>query len=56
MVQAVLLFCSDKWVVNPRMGRVMGGFQYQGVRRLTGQLPRRKPDRKWTYTSAATAR
>ena len=38
------------------MGRALGGFQDQVTRRLTGRLLRRKPDEKWMYTSAVTAR
>ena len=55
VVQAVLLFGSETWVVTSRMGRSLGGFQDQVARRLTGRLPRRKPDRKWNYTSLETA-
>ena len=55
VVQVVLLFVSETWVVTPCMGRDLGGFQDQVERRLTGWLLRRKPDRKWRYTSAATA-
>ena len=56
VVQEVLLFGLGTYVVTPRMGRSLGGFQYQVARRMAGRLPRRKPDRKWTYTSAATSR
>ena len=52
MVQAVLIFVSDTWMVIPSMGKALGGFQDQVARRLTGRLPRKKIDRKWTYTSA----
>ena len=54
--QAVLLFGSETSVVTPCMGRALGGFQDQVARRLMGWLPRREPDRKWMYTSVATAR
>ena len=54
-VQAVLLFGSETWVVTPRMGKSLGGVQFQVARRLTGRLPRRTPYRKWTHTSAAKA-
>ena len=37
------------------MGRVLGGFQDQVARRLTGRLLRQKTDGKWEYTSAAAA-
>ena len=33
-----------------------GGFQDQVEKHMTRRLPRHKTDRKWTYTSAATAR
>ena len=36
VVQAVLLFKSDTWVVTPRMGKALGGFQAQVARRMTG--------------------
>ena len=35
VVQLVLLFCAETWVVTPRMGRVLGRFQYQVAWRLT---------------------
>ena len=50
-----MLFGSETWVVTPRMGRVLGGFQDQVARRLTGRLPRQKTDGKWEYTLAAAA-
>ena len=56
VVQAVLLLGSENWVVTPRMGKTLGGFQSQVARQLMGRLSRRKPDGKWTYTSAETAR
>ena len=56
VVQVVLVFGSDTWVVTPRMGRVLGGFQDQVALRLAGRLPQRKTDGKWDYTSAAMAR
>ena len=50
IIKSVLLFSAVTWVVNYRMGRVLGGFQDQVARQLTGQLPRRQADRKWGYT------
>ena len=47
VVQAVLLFSLETWVVTPRMGRALGGFHDQVEIRMTGRLLRRKPDRKW---------
>ena len=56
MVQVVLLFGLENWAVTPCMGRVLGGFQDQVARRLTGRLLRQKTDRKWEYTSEVMAR
>ena len=56
VVQAVLLFRAETWVVTPRMGKALGGFQTQVVIRLTGRILWRTPDRRWRYTSAAAAR
>ena len=47
VVQAVLLFVSETWVVTPRMSRVMGDFQDQVAQRLTGRLAQQKTERKW---------
>ena len=55
VVQAVFLFGSETWVVNPCMVRALGGFQDQVAIRLAGRLLRRKPDGEWTYTSALKA-
>ena len=43
-------------MATPHMGRVLGGFQDQLARRLTGRLPRRQADWKWEYTSAEASR
>ena len=56
MVQVVLLFGLETKVVTPRMGMSPRGSQDQVATRLTGRLLRRKPDEKWMYTSAVTAR
>ena len=56
VVQSVLLFLLETWVVTPRMVKAMVGVQYQVARWSTGRLLRRTPDGKCTYTSAATAR
>ena len=56
IVQSVLIFSAETWVINPRMGQVLGGFQYQVARRLEGCLPQWRIDGKWEYTSAEEAR
>ena len=56
IVQSVLLFGTEMWVVNPHMGQVQGGFQYQVERRLTGRIPRQRLDGNWEYTLVEAAR
>ena len=48
VVQAVLLFGSDTWLVTPCIGKSMGGVHAQVAKRLMGRLPWRTLDRKWT--------
>ena len=56
MVQAVMLFGSETWVVTPCTGRYLGGFQDQVERRLMGRLLQQRPDGKWAYTLSEKAR
>ena len=56
VVQSVLIFGAETWVITPCMGRVLGGSQEQVARLLTGRLLRRWHDKKRYYTSAAAAR
>ena len=56
MIQSVMLFGAEIWVVTPRMGKALGGFQTQVVRWLTGHLLRITTGRTWRYTSEAAAR
>ena len=56
VVQVVLLFGSETWVVTPPYGQSTGGFQDQVAQQLTGRLTQQKTERKWEYTLAATAR
>ena len=50
VVQVVLLFFAETWLVTPGMVRFLGEFQYQLMRHLMGWLPRKKPYGKWEYT------
>ena len=56
MVQAVLLFGSQTWVVTPRTGRALGELHEQVAQHLTVRILRRKTDKMWEYTSAGAAR
>ena len=41
IVQAVMLYGLDTWVVYPRIGRTLGGFHHKMARILTGKQPQR---------------
>ena len=55
LIQAVLLFREEIWVVTPHMGTSPRGFQTQVEIRLTGQLPLSTTVRTWKYTLAEAA-
>ena len=57
VVQLVLIFAAETWVVSPCVGQVLGGggFQDQVAKILIGRLLRRQTDGKWGYTSAVEA-
>ena len=51
VVQQVLLFGAETWVVTPRMERTLSSFMHGVARRITGRQPRRGWDGKWFYPS-----
>ena len=50
LVQEVLLFGAETWVLTPRIERVLESFMHGAARRITGNQPRIGGDEKWTYT------
>ena len=44
VVQQVLLFGAETWVVTPKMERVLSAFLHGATRRLAGRQPRREKD------------
>ena len=42
VVQVVLMYGSETWVMSPRIGRTLCGFHNRAVCRLTGWRIRRK--------------
>ena len=42
VLQAVLLFRAETWVLTPMMERALDSFQHRVARRLTGGQPRRR--------------
>ena len=51
VVQQVLLFGAETWVVTPKMERALSAFLHGAARRLNGRQPRREKDREWQYPS-----
>ena len=49
VVQSLLIYGSDTWVLTPRMKRVLGGFHHRVDLRLTGRQPWKGRDRGWVY-------
>ena len=56
VVQLVLLFVAETWVINIRMGRVLRSLHDQVARQLAGQLKWRRSDGRWIYTLKEAAR
>ena len=49
LVQLVLLYRSDKWVLTPRMKRLLGRFHRKVACRITGRQTWKGQDRGWFY-------
>ena len=47
VVQQVLLFGAETWVVSPIMERALSAFIHGAARQLTGRHPQRGRDGKW---------
>ena len=54
VVQAVLIFVSETWVMTPNMGRSLGIFQNVVARRITGKHPKQQLDESWDYPPLET--
>ena len=55
LVQAVLLFRAETWVLTPRMKRALDIFQHGAMRRLTGRQPWRRGYGRWVYPPMSEA-
>ena len=51
VVQALIIYRSETWVMSPRIGKTLGGLHHRVVWRLMGQMPHKKLDRTWTHPS-----
>ena len=51
VVQQVILFGAETWVVSPIMERALSAFIHGAARRITGRQPRRGRCGNWFYPS-----
>ena len=49
IVQTVLLYGSESWVVAPQMLEVLKGFHHRVARKIPGKMARRQADGSWVY-------
>ena len=49
VVQSVMLYRLDTWVMAPRVGSVLGGFHHRVDRRLVGMQPLQGRYGVWVY-------
>ena len=49
VVEAVLLFGEETWVLTPRIERALDSFIHWTAHKITGNQPRRWGGGKWTY-------
>ena len=55
VVQEVILYGLDTWLMSSQIWKTLGGFHHQLVWRLMGQIPQRNLDSTWTYPSSEEA-
>lgn len=49
IVQSVLLYGSETWVVTPQMLKMLDGFHHRIARRITNKMPTRLGNDTWHY-------
>ena len=50
LVQEVLLFEYNTWVLTPRLEKNLEVFHYRAVRQIAGMAPKHQQDGTWVYT------
>ena len=55
VVQAVILFESETWVLNSGLEKYLEGFCHHAARQMTGMGPKCQKDRKWVYPPIGVA-
>ena len=49
VIQSVMLYGSETWVMTPCIGRVWGGFHHRVAHRLMGRQPQRVRNGLWVH-------
>ena len=49
VVQAILLFRLEIWVVTPRIKRLLGYFHHRVARGISGKMSRQRAEGRWEY-------
>ena len=49
VVQSVLLFGSETWVMTPRLDKYLEGFHHRAARQIAGMGPKCQRDGTWVY-------
>ena len=49
VVQAVLLYGSESWVITTKMWRALNSFHHRCARYIAGEHIRQRPDGEWTF-------
>ena len=49
VMQAVLLFGYDTWVLIPRLEKALEGFHHKATQRMVGMTPKRQRYGTWVY-------
>ena len=55
VVQAVLLFGSKTWVLNPWLEKSLDGFHHHAERRMVVMVPKCQQDGTWVYPPTGAA-
>ena len=53
VMQVVIIFVLDMWVMSPLIGRKLGRFHHQLIRQMMGKQPIWKVGESWVYPSLA---
>ena len=56
VVQTVLLFGSETWVISPAMLRTLEGFHHRIARQISGHKPEKLESGEWCYQPREEAR